>query len=660
MHLSFLDWLIVAALPAGLILIATTTRRYSRSVSDFLAGNRSAGRYLLTMSEGVTSLGLVGIIANFEQFYRSGFAAGWWGNILAPTAMIIALSGWVVYRFRQTRALTMAQFFEMRYSRNFRIFAGITSWVSGVLNYGIFPSIVARFLIYFCALPPEFHLVGFTLSTFPVVMFVMLGTAVCLTLSGGMITVMITDFFQAQLINIVFLTVMGVMVMKFSWPTIVQTLETAPRHESLLNPMDQSEISDFNIWFFLILAFKSFYNCLGWQGTQGYNSSAKSPHEAKMARILAEWRNGVSFLMLMLLPVCAYVLLHNPQFSHDAAAVHAALATIPDTQLREEMTVPMALSQILPAGIAGLFLAAMIGSAAGNDSTYLHSWGSIFIQDVILPFRKTPLSLPQHLFWLRISIGGVALFAFLFSLVFPLHDYIYMYFLITGAIYLGGSGAVIIGGLYWKRGTTAGAWAGLITGGVLAAGGAFLRAVWPLVPALSRLVANFPLNGAWMALVASISAIFAYVTVSLCTYQADFDLDGLLHRGRFAISNNAPLPVRLLPDWKRRLGITEEFTLGDQVIYFFKIGWTFFWFTTFILGTTVALIWPLSGRTWSHWWLFTIIVTVVVGMGTIVWFLWGGLRDLRRMLAILKTERIDTEDDGTSVLSQTMSSRSFV
>ncbi len=647
MNIAFFDWMVLAGLLGCLAFIAIKTRRYSRSVSDFLSGNRSAGRYLLTMSEGLTGLGLVGTVANFEKFYHAGFAASWWGNMLAPVGLVIALSGWVIYRFRETRALTMAQFFEMRYSRNFRVFAGVLAWVSGILNYGIFPSIVARFLIYFCGLPAHFSVWGLSVSTFPIVMFVMLSFAVTMALCGGMITVMITDFFQAQFINIVFVVVMVVLFWKFSWPTITETLRSASPGQSLMNPFSQSGISDFNVFFFLILAFKLFYNCLGWQGTQGFNCSAKSPHEAKMARVLAEWRNGVTYLIIMLMPICAYVLLHGHLYSGEATAVQQSLAGIGDPQLRGQVLVPVSLVTILPVGVAGLFLAAMVAAAIGNDTTYLHSWGSIFIQDVILPFRKKPIETTSHLLILRCSIAGVAVFAFVFSLIFPLRDYIYMYFLITGAVYLGGSGAVIIGGLYWKRGTTAGAWAALVTGGALAAGGAVLRAVWPGIQTLRQFAPEFPVNGAWMALFASLVAIVVYVTVSLLTCRSEFNMDRLLNRGRFAIPGEHLRAAPVLQRWMKRLGISEEFTRGDRVIYFAQIGWTLFWFMTFSIGTIVALVRPIPDGIWEKWWLTTIVISATVGVGSIVWFLWGGLRDLREMLSKLNREIIDAADDGT-------------
>ena len=46
--------------------------------------------------------------------------------------MIVGISGWVIYRFRETCALTLAQFFEIRYSKKFRIFTGMM--VDGVFG----------------------------------------------------------------------------------------------------------------------------------------------------------------------------------------------------------------------------------------------------------------------------------------------------------------------------------------------------------------------------------------------------------------------------------------------------------------------------------------------------------------------------------------------
>lgn len=645
MNLSTIDWCIVGGLLCGLAAIALYARRYARSVSDFLAGNRCAGRYLLTLSEGLAAMGLVGTVANFEKFYKAGFAASWWGMMLLPLGLVIALSGWVNYRYRETRAMTMAQFFEMRYSRRFRVFAGIVGWASGVLNFGIFPAITARFVIYFCGFPAEIPVGGLPIPTMVPVIAAMMTITLILTLSGGMVTVMITDFFQAQFVNIAFMIVMVVLLLKFSWGDVAETLTSAPAGKSLVNPFDQGEMDSFNFWFFLILAFKLVYNRLGWQGTQGYACAAKSPHEAKMANVLAEWRGGVSYLILMLMPICAYVLLHDPKFASEAGLIQQTLATIPEKQIQQQMTTPIALVHMLPPGVAGLLCAAMIAATIGNDSTYMHAWGSMFIQDVLLPFRKKPFTPKQHLRLLRLSIVGVAVFSFFFSLLFPIRDYVVMYQLITGAIYLGGSGAVIIGGLYWKKGTTAGAWAGMITGGALAAGGAAMRAIWPHVDALAVLNPEFPVNGAWMALIASISAIVVYGVVSLLTCRQVCDMDRLLHRGRYAVAGEHQAVARRVRF--RWLGITEECTRGDRIIYGLKISWTLFWCATFVAGTTVGLVWGIPDAWWLRYWAFTIVLGLTVGSITVVWFLWGGFKDLAALTRSLASTKRDVADDGS-------------
>ena len=118
----------------------------------------------------------------------------------------------------------------------------------------------------------------------------------------------------------------------------------------------------------------------------------------------------------------------------------------------------------------GALTTVMLMATIGTHDSYLHSWGSIFIQDVIMPFRRKPFAPEQHLRVLRLSILGVCIFIFLFSMIFQQSEYIFLFFAITGAIFTGGSGAVIIGGLYWKRGTTAAAWSALITGSVIAVG----------------------------------------------------------------------------------------------------------------------------------------------------------------------------------------------
>jgi solute:Na+ symporter, SSS family len=642
MNLTVFDWGLVLAFLAFLFAMAILANKQTNSVSDFLSANRCAGRYLLTLADGMAGFGAISIVANFEKFFHAGFGANWWGMMMAPIGMIVALSGWVSYRYRETKAMTMAQFFEMRYTKNFRIFSGILAWISGILNYGVFPGITAKLIVNFCGLPEAIVFKGLSISTTPIIMMLMLGIALAFTLFGGLIAVMVTDFFQAQFLNVVFVSIAIFLLFSYDWNDIMTVLHDVPEGKSMTNPFDQADMTDFNIFFFIIFAFKTFYNCLGWQGNQGYNCAAKSPHEFKMARILAEFRSSVTYLLLFLIPIIAYFLLHSPDHTVLAESVEKSLSHITDAQTREQMRVPVTLSQILPIGMIGLFVACMLAAAISTDDTQLHSWGSIFIQDVIMPFRKKEISPKAHMLLLRISVIGVAIFAFLWSTFFPIRDYLFMYFLLTGTIYLGGSGAVIIGGLYWKKATVEGAYASMIMGCVTAIVGVTLQSVWANFPFLLELAPKFPLNGAYLAMLAYTISIISYIVVSILTVKEDFNLNKMLNR-----SEDPTAVKKVRRTWAQRLGITAEFTRGDKAIYFFKIGWTTFWFLIFIIGTIGELFFHISDSTWSTYWYFMVVFSMVVGTLTVIWFFIGGMKDLFELFRVLKKLKRDIHDNGS-------------
>ncbi len=477
MNMHWIDWTIVAVFAAFVVGMSAYTTRFMRSVADFLAGNRCAGRYLLTM-DGI-NMGAISIVAVWEQFYNAGFAATWWGGLSAPIGLIITLSGWVIYRYRQTRAFTLAQFFEMRYSRRFRVFAGCLAYLSGIINYGIFPGVAARFFVYFCGLPEwNVSIGGFELSLmYALVMFILLGLATTITLTGGQIAIMITDCIQG-IVGMIAVGVIGVWLLRhFSWEQIFQGFQNIPdpAHASMINPFKIGRTHDFNIWFYLIGAFASFYAVATWQGNAGTAAAPKSAHEARMAKVIGGWRGWLVTAVITLLPACAFTVMHNPDFLAVATQARDAIAQIAQPGIQTQMTVPIVLAKLLPVGLMGVLAMVLFCTMITTDDTYLHAWGSILVQDFIMPLRKKPFTPQEHIKALRWSITGVAVFGFVFSLLFRQTQYILMFFAITGAIFIGGAGAVIIGGLYWNRGTTAAAWTAMLLGSTLAVSGIVLQ-----------------------------------------------------------------------------------------------------------------------------------------------------------------------------------------
>ena len=641
--LSWIDWGIVLLLLVVTTGLAWHTRCYMRSVADFLAANRCAGRYLLTVSQGVTSVGLITAIGFFQLYYEAGFTAVWWSIISLPVTTIIYLSGWVLYRYRQTRVLTLSQFFEIRYSRNFRVFMGILAWVSGVINFGIFPAVACRFFINFCGLPAQFDLFGLSISTYPNLLFFLILAALYFTFVGGQITIMVTDFIQGLFMNIALLLILVFVFVSFQWGQVTEALLQAPEGASMLHPFQAGQHENFGPWFFVMLLAISFYTQNSWQGSQGYNCASSTPHEAKMGSVLSIWRVQGQNLLYVVVAVAVFTIMRHPAFSHIAAQANGVLNAIENTEVKNQMTIPVVLGRFLPRGLLGIFCATMVAAFISTHNTYLHSWGSIFIQDVVMPFRKTPFSPKRHLFLLRISICGVAMIIFLFSLLFRQSDRIILFLMLTGAVYLGGAGSAVIGGLYWKKGTTTAAWFAIFTGSILSVSGIIARQFNPV----------FFLNGIEITFFASCTSAVVYVVTSLLFPHKNFNLEEMLHRGKYARVEDVVDAKQKPSSILHRLGITSEFNRRDKAIYLSTIIWAIFWVVIFVIITTYHFIFGTSTEFWMKFWRIYIWFIMFVSIVATIWLAAGGIIDLKKMFVRLKALKRDDTDDGYVLHSET-------
>ena len=606
--MSWIDWMIVLIPLVIVAVIAFRTQKHVTGVAEFMAGGRLGGRYLVCNARGEAGMAIISMVAGFELFYEAGFTIAWWQKMTIPLGLFIALSGYIIYRYRETRAMTLAQFFEIRYSRNFRLFAGMLAFLSGIINYGIFPAVSSRFFVYFCGFPQALFLFGFEVPTFAVIMAIYLTLALTMSLTGGQLTVMITDCIEGLLTLVMFLVIITALLLMFDWSQIQTVMSSAPPGKSMLNPFDIGNAKDFNIWYVLIGMMGSVYAVMAWQGSHGFNSCAKNAHEAKMGAILGTWRNSTKTLVFFLLAICAITFLKHPDFAAQSMHVQEILNKISDPQIQTQMRMPVAVSLMLPVAIKGMFCSIMLFGLLACDSSYLHSWGSIFIQDVVLPLKKKPLTPEQHINLLRTAIVGVAIFGFCFSLFFRQTEYILMFFALTGAIFVGGAGSVIAGGLYWKKGTAAGAWAAMLAGSGLAVTGIILQQFWkalhpwmilflPQIQIIADNPRKFPINGQYMFFGAMVTSIFLYVFISLLTCRKNFNMEKMLHRGQYALAEDkvkAEFAKRW--SWGSIIGIDHNFTAGDKAISISVFSWTMFWWVVFIVVTLWNIFspWPVS------------------------------------------------------------------
>ncbi|MBO7146868.1 MAG: sodium:panthothenate symporter [Lentisphaeria bacterium] len=787
----WLDWLLVAIPLLVVILVALKSQKYVKNVSDFLTAGRVAGRYVVAVASGEAGLGLISVVAIVEMYYNCGFAVSFWGRIAGPLSLVLGLTGYCSYRFRETKAMTMGQFLEMRYNRPFRILAAILQSVSGIVNYALFPAVGARFMIYFLDLPTMINIGGWHFPTFGLLMALFLAIALFIIMLGGQITIMVTDCIQGLLSYPMYVVVVGFILWKFSWDNeMVPALINRAPDESFLNPYDVAKLRDFNLFYVFAGLVSTVVNRMSWSGSQGYNAAARNAHEQKVGGLLGSWRSGFSIMMYVLMAIAAITYLNHPDYAQEAKKVRTQLAsktlddvagkldpkvraelkkkyeaipaetamkttaapdvvallkersqhgkvkypvveipykrckqcsaaqaakpkcvqcakirqsisldepyikTTADTlaQIPEfrgttgtfnaiygQMLVPIAMREMLPMGVTGIFCAIMIFLMVSTDTTYIHSWGSILTQDLIVPFRKKPLTPKGQLLLLRLCALFVGLFAFFFSLFFAQVDYILMFFAITGAIWMGGAGPCIVFGLYWKRGTPAAAFVTLIMGSSIAVSGILLQNYWagtvypylvarnwvePVANFLSTVSrpfnpyivwemnpTKFPINSTEISFIAMMVSVILYVTVSLLTCRKPFNLDRMLHRG---IYNTEGVQLEktkwtLAGIGTKLLGIDNQYTKGDKILAWSVFLYSFFY--GFILTFVVMIIWnvfqPWPDLWWAHYFYWTsILIAGLIGIISTVWFSIGGTLDLMRLFRDLATKEQDDLDDG--------------
>jgi SSS family solute:Na+ symporter len=180
---------------------------------------------------------------------------------------------------------------------------------------------------------------------------------------------------------------------------------------------------------------------------------------------------------------------------------------------------------------------------------------------------------------------------------------------------------------------------------------------------------RFPINGQILWGLAMAVAITLYVVLSLITCREPFNMDRMLHRGKYAMDANGQ-PIPAVPKekftWKSFVGIDGEMTPGDKRLTYFAFSWNYFWWIVgmitfawqglpFLAEKFPALKTVVFWQTWPvEWytnWFF--ITTYTIGFGlalvTTVWFTWGSTRDLFRLFDRLRTQGTNLCDDGRVV-----------
>ncbi len=125
---------------------------------------------------------------------------------------------------------------------------------------------------------------------------------------------------------------------------------------------------------------------------------------------------------------------------------------------------PTYLAALVPAGLMGIVIAAMLAAEMSTDSSYLLTWSSVIYNDLILPLRKTRFSQKAGIRLNRIIVVCIAAFLLLYGLWYEIPGTAWDYLSITGSIYLSSVCVLLVACLYWRGANRYGAYAAIVMG----------------------------------------------------------------------------------------------------------------------------------------------------------------------------------------------------
>lgn len=741
--MSWFDWLITIVPLCFVMGLGLYTRKYVVGVSDFLVGGRVCRRYVMTTAGLAGGVGLITVVAYIESAYKTGFSLGFWNAVISPITILLGLTGYCMYRFRETRAMSIGQYIEMRYSRKLRIFSCFLRSIAEMVANMIMPAIAARFFIAYLDLPRKLNFFGLHIDTYLLIIIGTLILAITLICVAGEISIMVTDTLQGLIFYPTMLIFVIFVLTQFSWSTeIAPVMADRAAGESFINPYDIYNLRDFNLLMVVTAVIGSFLHRL--TGVTGTSNAAVSAHEAKMGAILGTWRGNFTTIFYVVVAIGIITIMHHKNFADDARQIRinisksAVSELLPTAEERDDfmskikeipaikheigkdkpysekespdniyfdkaqeyfgldgegssktqqyrtlfrqLMLPATMRHMLPPGMVGLFCMMILLFILSTDDSRIYSASATLVQDCIVPFYKSSnLSPEKHIFLIRAVSIGVGIFFVIGSVFTAQLDYINLFVSITYGMWMGGCGPMLVFGIYGKFGTTIGAWCSLLSGMLINFSGLILQRGWAgsIYPWFEKhnmveTVGNFlttvskpfnpiivwemnrlkcPINSYEFYLLAMLVSLFVYLVVSKLTCREPFNLDRLLHRGKYAEEGAVSIKTRW--SWKnigaKMIGITPEYTRGDKILAWSVFAYSFIYafcgMFLFVVLWNAFSPWPISW--WTNFFLVKfLIVPGIAALITSVWFTIGGVRDLLDMFRALKNRVANPLDNG--------------
>jgi len=437
---SMLDGSIVAVYLLASILLGVYVRKYVGKVDTFLVAGREMNLYVGIASLAATEFGIVTCMYTAQNGYDKGFAGATPGILFGIAYLVVGWTGFCIKPMREAGVVTLPELFENRFGPRIRWLCGVVIIVSGLLNMGVYLRMGGEFLINATGVSTEGHNLEITMTVLLVI--------VCLyTILGGMLSVLVTDFLQFVVMSLALIAVTVLIVVKEGWGNLIAAVDVH-YGQGGFNPFVNESMG----WSYVIFNALIVISCV--LTLQPVIQRVLSAKDAKTGQKVFT-RTSFFFVCRFVIPGIWGI---------------AALASIPPEVVGENtlIAMPQYLSQILPVGLIGLLIAAMLAAEMSTDSSYLLAYGSVIYNDILAPIRRRRnISEKQGILWNRLIVAGLGVFFLFYGLWYPLKGSLWTYLTVTATICFASMATLLIACCYWRRANNWGAAAAIVTGALI-------------------------------------------------------------------------------------------------------------------------------------------------------------------------------------------------
>ena len=439
--MTYIDFIIIGCYLSLIFGVGIFTRSYVNGFSGFMVANRSVSLPLGVVTMLGTELGLITVMYNAQTGINGLFSSFHIGLAAFIVTLLIGLTGFVVVELRRLKVKSIPEYYNLRFGPKTRILGAILLCLGGILNMGLFLKVGAIFIQSIFGIDPNSNFLT-------IIMLVLLLLVLIYTISGGMLSVIVTDYIQYVVLSISFLLCIFYSIKTLGWNNIFNSLEFIMKEnnadyniDSIYNPVNK--MGGAYISWQVILGFVS---AVIWPTSITRVLSIKSTNLVKKQYLWSSFSFLIRFIIPCFLGICAFV-----YFNGNVGEQSLAL-------------MPRFLAEILPVGILGIVVAGMLAAFMSTHDSYLLCWSTIITNDIIEPIYKKELSSDIKIFLTRIIILFLGIYIFYWGMFYEGSDAIWDYLGITGAIYFTGAISVVVLGLYWEKASSAGAILSLLGG----------------------------------------------------------------------------------------------------------------------------------------------------------------------------------------------------